>query len=211
MISTLAIYCADVGSVAAGNFGWYGRRQTGVRDGTSMRDLATSVADDLVAGVPVALGFECPLFVPFSDRPEFLTCARTGEGSRAWSAGAGTGVLATGLVQVAWVLREIRKQVGEGHNAFLDWSAFLSKGSGLLLWEAFVSAEAKREGHVADAQAAVEAFAVAIREPELISAVTCGEETYSLIGAALLRTRWSTDISLLSQSCTVIRAPGHAV
>jgi hypothetical protein len=60
---------------------------------------------------PVALGFECPLFVPLNLQPEALTTARSGEGSRPWSAGAGCGALATGLVQVAWILRKIRQEL----------------------------------------------------------------------------------------------------
>lgn len=204
---SLSVYCADVGSVVAGNFGWCASNPTtGIRRGTSMPDLAAAVARDLNAGVPVALGFECPLFVPISGHPERLTSARTGEGSRAWSAGAGCGALATGLAQAVWVLREIRHHVTLAPPVFLEWPPFLSSGAGLFLWEAFVSAGAKRDGHMADAEAAIEAFGCAMREPQMISAVSCAEECYSLIGAALLRTGWSTDISLLSGPCTVIRA-----
>lgn len=148
--------------------------------GTSMPDLAVAVASDLTAGVPVPLGFECPLFVPISQHPERLTHARTGEGSRAWSAGAGCGALATGLAQVVWVLREVRRHIAAAQPAFLEWRPFVSNGAGLFLWEAFVSAGAKRDGHMADAEAAVEAFAAAMREPEMITAVSCGEESYSL-------------------------------
>lgn len=205
--SGLAVYCADIGSVAAGNFAWCsdlpGRE---LQSGISMEALARSVADDLLADVPVALGFECPLFIPISPLPENLTRARTGEGSRPWSAGAGCGSLATGSVQVIWILRRIRELAGPQHAAFLDWNAFGVSGCGLFLWEAFVSGGGKTDGHVADATAACHAFRAAILQPELGSAVTCAGEMYSIIGAALLRTDWSTDLSLLSRSCVVVRA-----
>lgn len=208
----LLIYCADIGSVSSGNFGWCSEGPTLCTTGTSMRELAANVANDLRQGSAVALGFECPLFVPLNCQPERLTRARVGEGSRAWSAGAGTGALATGLVQVAWVLREVRRQVGNAAEAHLDWPRE-SSVPGLFIWEAFVSGGAKRGGHVEDAKAAVEAFAAAVREavPGFVSAVGCDEETYSLIGAALLRTGWSTDVSLLTRACPVIRAAERAV
>ncbi len=206
------IYCADIGSVAAGRFAWYGNGEQGVsRHSASMEDLAAAVAEDLVSGVPAALGFECPLFVPLADQPTDLTAARSGDGNRPWSAGAGCGALTTGLVQVAWILSRIREQAGENHRAFLNWSAFSRVASGLFLWEAFVTGTAKREGHAADAQAAVEAFNAAIQASGPESAVSCSGQVYSLVGAALLRTGWSTDISLLSCPCVVIRATARAV
>jgi len=46
--------------------------------------LADAVTDDLDAGLPVALGFECPLFVPVPDEAELLGSAREGDGNRPW-------------------------------------------------------------------------------------------------------------------------------
>src|SRR4051794_11293405 len=94
----LAVYCADVGSIKQGNFGSV---REGVpageierhRGGTEIVELVDALAQDLDAGVPVALGFECPLFVPVSEDPFRLGAARAGEGTRPWSAGAGTGAL----------------------------------------------------------------------------------------------------------------------
>ena len=79
--------------------------------------------DAFVAGESVSLGFECPLWVPVANEPERLTRARRGEGSRAWSAAAGSGSLTTGLTEVAWILDQIR-QGAEHTKAFLDWSRF---------------------------------------------------------------------------------------
>jgi hypothetical protein len=80
---------------------------------------------------------------------------------------------------------------------------------GHFLWEAFVSAKSKRGSHVDDAKAAVAAFVDALPNPR--TCVQCSEGAYSLIGAALLRTGWASDISLLSQPCIVVRAEPHAV
>lgn len=106
----LRVYCADVGSVATSRFGWYGdHNATG---GGSIAELADRVARDLHERQPVALGFECPLFVPLVKDPQRLGCKRPGE-ALAWSAAAGTGALATGLVQVLWLLQDIRERVAD--------------------------------------------------------------------------------------------------
>jgi len=65
--------------------------------------------------------------------------------SRPWSAGAGSGALATGLVQMAWVLE-------------------LAGEADLFVWEAFVSGTGKPvpagiTQHAADAAAAADTFA----------------------------------------------------
>src|SRR4051812_32847804 len=110
----LVVFCADVGSVSTGNFGW---ARSEPRDGTvvehdssSPAGLADAVASELEQRRPVALGFECPLFVPVPAAATALGAGRNGEGDRAWSAGAGTGALATGVVQAAWVLDVIKQR-----------------------------------------------------------------------------------------------------
>ena len=73
----LAILCADVGSVAKRNFGWagvlVGSGHQDLGSGSDIVRLAETVADDLNNKVPVALGFECPLFVPIPQDPARLT------------------------------------------------------------------------------------------------------------------------------------------
>lgn len=195
------VVCADVGSVANGRFGWASSQGDG---GTLPGSLAVAVSHQLRAGRPVALGFECPLFVPVPRDEQRLGCARIGEGARAWSAGAGAGSLATGLAQVTWVLREVRKAVGSNCRAYLDWSAFCAAGAGLFVWEAFVTASAKAADHCGDARTGVQAFGRAL--PDLSSSVRVDGAAISLVGAALLHTGWSEDLALLSASCAVVKA-----
>lgn len=115
------------------------------------------------------------------------------------------------LVQVVWLLGEIRRLAPDAPHVFVDWPLFQTHGSGLFVWEAFVSGASKGDSHAADALAAVRAFAAAMTQPLLVSAVTCPSEAYSLLGAALLRTGWSSDLELLSSQCTVIRATERGV
>lgn len=200
----LSVYCADVGSIANQRFGWYSDRYA--VGGGSIADLAERVAQDLRTLRPVALGFECPLFVPVVNDPQRLGCSRPGERSRSWSAGAGAGVLATGLVQVLWLLHEIRARVGDPScRAYLRWQEFIEAGQGLFLWEAFVSGAGKGDSHVADAHAAVDAFRAALPDPDRASCISCSD-VHSLVGAALLRTGWTTELSVLATPSPVIRA-----
>lgn len=203
----MTICCADIGSVAAGNFGWAGLSGEPDREeshGSGIAELAEFVASSLAAEEKVSLGFECPLWIPVADEPCALTRKRTGEGGRPWSAAAGACSLATGLTEVAWILGRIRQQ-SEDIEAFLDWSRFQRSQSGLFIWEAFVTGSAKAGSHESDAMAAVNAFRLALPDPEQKNAVKPDAPTRSLIGGALLWAGWSTDMQLLRTPSVVIR------
>jgi len=205
----LRVFCADIGSVSTGRFGWAAANADGEmrESGSDICELARRVASHLNSGAPTAVGFECPLFVPLREEPSRLTKARKGDGSRAWSAGAGTGALATGLVEVSWILREVRRELSREVACHLDWRAFNASG-GLFLWEAFVSGEAKPQvesnPHAADAMAAVEAFVDALPDPTSMNAIE-ESDVISLVGMALLRTGWTRDVESLGTPCLVIK------
>ncbi|MBK7507644.1 MAG: hypothetical protein IPI16_05505 [Comamonadaceae bacterium] len=201
-MKNLEIVCADIGSVASNNFGWFANTAV---SGTTPSSLARHVASVLNEERPVALGFECPLFVPLRSDEQTLTKARPGEHNRAWSAGAGCGALATGLVQVTWALQAIKSQLRVPAQFHSSWEAFSSVGSGLFIWEAFVSGPSKRDDHVADAVCAVEAFTATMPYPPKKNAIQPDSPVHSLLGAALLRTGWSVDLALLSAPTLVIR------
>lgn len=201
------IYCADVGSIPKGNFAWAQLQPsaTACFSGTDIRALAESVVAGLDSGQPIALGFECPMFVPVRTVPEHLSRARSGEGSRSWSAGAGPAVLATGLVQSAWLLETIRSSLGTEPAVFLDWGAFAGRGSGLFVWEALVSGAAKTGTHTGDAEAAVLAFRRALPDPRSRNCIA-EPRTLSLVAAALLWSGWNVPPGLLRQPSLVVAA-----
>jgi len=205
------IFCADIGSIANGRFGWArGAADTGIerhRGGTEIVELVDGLADDLADGPGVALGFECPLFVPVPKQPLRLGMARPGERNRSWSAGAGAGAMATGIVQVAWILSELRRRQPAA-KPHLDWAEFAAAGRGLFVWEAFVTASAKAATHVDDATIAVATFRDCLPDPTARNAVTA-ERPLSLLGAALLWSGWSSDAGLLHTPCLVIKATSH--
>jgi len=201
------VFCADVGSVKAGRFGWAVaiHPAADLESGSDIGALCSHVACCLEQGHKVALGFECPLFVPLTENPYQLTRARSGEGNRPWSAGAGAAVLATGLTETVWILKQVRSSLSTAQPAFLSWTEFQQSANGLFLWEAFVTASAKGKNHQGDAEIAVDTFLSCM--PNLEDANAVREDiVYSLIGAALLRTGWRSDVDVLSQACVVIRA-----
>ena len=205
----LDIYCADIGSVPNRRFGWARSApdETAIerhRGGVEIVDLVEAVVADIAAGCPVALGFECPLFVPVPEQALRLGTARPGEGNRSWSAGAGAGAMATGIVEVAWILSELRHRCS-GATPYLDWNEFTDATGGLFLWEAFVTAGAKAATHVDDATVAVAAFRDALPDVSAANAVTA-KRPLSLLGAALLWSGWSDDTELLHAPCVVIKA-----
>lgn len=197
------VVCADIGSVAKRNFGWWSSR--GV-EGNEPSTLAQHVAAMLNSGLSVALGLECPLFVPVVEKEKELTRARPGEGRRPWSAGAGAAVLATGVVQTTWLLKEIRREPTIHVPAFLSWSSFVASGRGLFLWEAFVTGDAKRKTHRQDARAAAKAFMQALPDPTRVNQVKSNSGVLSLVGATLLHTGWVTDLDILHEPCLVVKA-----
>lgn len=202
----LIVYCADIGSIRKHRFGWARDSKAELNSNSDIRELVQNVAKDLNNGNKVALGFECPLFVPISDDPIRLTSARDGEGNRAWCAGAGAGALATGLTETIWILKNIRDLIKDKKiPAFLSWPSFDKAGQGIFLWEAFVSGEAHGENHIDDAKRAVQKFLSSLPNIENANAITEVINVHSLIGAALLRTGWSEDLALLKMPCLVIK------
>lgn len=213
-MSPFCIYCVDVGSVPKNRFGW--ARQCAhapINTSADPQHLVDTLVADLEADRPVALGFECPLFIPLVAHPALTTSARECEVfldtngrkiSRPWSAGAGACALTTGLAQTVWLLQAIRQRLTFVPPAFLDWEQFTMAQRGLFLWEAFVTGQATTETHPGDAAVAVSYFAAAM--PNIIMAdVNTDHTVFSNIGAALLRCGWCEDLGLLARPCVVLR------
>jgi hypothetical protein len=111
----------------------------------------------------------------------------------------------TGVPSLAWVLREVHRQVPEV-TATTRWDDFASGKAHLLIWEAFVSGREKAQppSHHGDALLAVTAFEHAVREGAPESRVTC-EAPLSLAGAVILWAGLSSDVSLLRDPALVLR------
>jgi hypothetical protein len=203
----IIIYAADIGSIKNGNFAWarllndIGQISTD----SSIQTLVDAINLDIAQNNKVCLGFECPLFINLPSNPLKLTSARTGEGSRAWSAGAGSGSLTTGLAEVLWVFSELKQKSKKPIIATFEINDLLEGSGNLLVWEAFVSSKSKGNSHYEDAIIAVKKFTEKLNLGVIQTDVTV-ENPYSLVGAALLRSGVSNDIGVLRNQCIVIKA-----
>ncbi len=211
MPQRLVIACVDVGREA----GWAYLDSGDADHGASLNVLIDCIASALAAGARVALGLECPLYVPRRAALDGPPVARAGEGNRAWAAPAGLSVLAVGLVQGGAMLAALRSK-NSGIRATTRWSEFDSGLAQLLIWEAFVTASgpgiperldlpASVTQHQRDALAGARALMRKIAEGPPASDL--GEQdVYSLIGMQLIATGFSADLTLLTDRCLVVRA-----
>ncbi|MBT8224377.1 MAG: hypothetical protein HKP61_07030 [Dactylosporangium sp.] len=130
--------------------------------GTDPATAVAALAAGIDSGRPAILLLESPMAVPVpstaGDGWQSLGKARDGEGNRPFSAGAGAGVLATGLVQGSWMLRLLAETV-PAVTVTTRFAVWHGGDAQLLLGEAFVSGTGKpvlagSDQHAADAAAA---------------------------------------------------------
>jgi hypothetical protein len=206
-LANINVLAVDVGSLM--NIGWWRACPSGESSsGRDLDELVDVIAADLQRGDAVALGFEAPLFIPRPRSTLGLSRQRVGDGGRPWSAGAGTGALALGVQQAAYVFAslsdKIRPRVTFSPRALLDGTA------DLLIWEAFVSGKAKdrnaAEPHVDDARLAVTEFARRLALGDVYSDV---DEllVLNLAAAGLIASGLTMDTEMLKQTCVVVKPP----
>lgn len=205
----IAVWVADIGSIKQKNFGWCRAIRNQTEDistclGTDIGEFVEGIAKDLSAGDKVAVGFECPLYIPIAEYPINLTNGRKVDGDRAWSAGAGPTVLVTGLAECVWIFLRLKELSLASITPTIDWETFRCNQANLYVWEAFVTGKAKAATHDKDAEIAARTFWSAY--PNIQQEYKEIQQSYSMIGAALLRAGLSKDIELLSKACTVLKS-----
>ena len=211
----------DVGSVALGRFAWAAVDAPALSladQGSDPETAVRALAGGLVSTGRSALVLEAPVAVPVpaADRTDGwreLGRARSGEGNRPWSAGAGAGVLATGVAQAAWLLARLREALPDTAATTRPdrWSS--ADGPPLLLAEALVSGAGKpvptaAGPHAADAEAAARALAERLPDlPSLASDVRCTpHRPFNLFTAAALWAGLDIAPEELHSDVVVVRA-----
>lgn len=209
-LSDLQVFCADVGSIAQSKFAWARRHPPGtdeeVHAPASIESLAGAVTHQLRNDRPVALGFEMPLVVPVPTASIGLGRARPcDQGRTPWSQSAGASVMATGLVQLAWVLDRVRSAVGDVALHF-DWNRFTADRAGLFIWEAFVNGPDKDPGgsHEEDALIGVRAFCAQLPHPGDPRAREI-ERPLSMAATAAMWAGWPLDLREVQAHVVVVR------
>jgi hypothetical protein len=206
-VGDISVVAVDVGALR--NIGWWCRAPDGATtSGRDLDSLVDCISGDISARVPVALGFEAPLFIPRPSDAADLNRQRLGERGRPWCAGAGTGAMALGLQQSGYVFGAISNRIRP--RVTFDLKALSRGDADLLIWEAFVSGKAKNrdalDPHVDDARVAVDEF-VKRQTSGTITSDVLDTEVTNLAAANLLAAGLTTDLGMLHQACLVIRAP----
>jgi hypothetical protein len=204
-IDSISIFAVDVGSQK--NFAWVSCVGIQGEDGDSLVDAITI---QFAAGRRVALGFECPLFIPVPHRWSDIGKRRVGEGNRSWSAGGGATVTTYGLHEVAWILARLREVGNTDTPIFFSPENWLSSAEPcLLLWEAFVTGKDKGQNHADDAKLACEAFQRLMNRNDWDEArqVKTGNEAQSMNLAAFAAkwAGWSISASELKTELLVVK------
>jgi len=209
-MSDAVVAAVDVGSLA--NIGWWrvaGDIEGGGRD---LDHLVEVLATDLNQNRSVALGFEAPIFVPLPAQTAGLCRQRVGERGRPWSAGAGTGALALGVQQAAYVFGGLARRVAKQPRISFDPVELSRADATLVIWEAFVSTNAKNRAavypHIDDARVAVNEFRKRLAEGVVHSDID-ERNVLNLAAAALLASGLSRDTALLTRASVVVRAPDY--
>jgi hypothetical protein len=207
-------YCADVGSVRRGAFGWARARReeagTLVKGGSSVDALVSLIEGDLRKGLPLSLGIEAPLFIPVPVGERDLSWGRDGERDRSCFAPPGGYVTTLGLHELAYILSRLKARVPH-LRATLDWTTWNSGAYAdgtILVWEALVT----KDGHTKTGDHAQDAASAAVRfindlEAGLTTAVTvkAPREVFSLAGAALLWAGLAAGLDELRKPTLVVR------
>lgn len=176
--SVLLVIGVDVGSVRrAGGFSW--TSSDGLLHGDDdPAALGAAIVHALDVGRGVALAFECPLSVPVpsvrQDEWRDLGRARAGERNRSWSAAAGTGALATGLVQLAWLCRYLVEHCSVAPRTSTQLDRFLTAEADFFIAEAMVTSDGKPTP-VDGLQDHADALAAAKRLAEILEAAHAGK------------------------------------
>ncbi len=198
---SVVIGVVDVG--APKNTGWAITTESREFCGSELHKFISCFAK-LSSGRPSTLGFECPLFLSIRRPASRLTGRRCGECRWPWSAGAGATVATVGTVLVTHVLDGLKTKFPH-RNALLDFDHWPCNDD-LLIFEAFVSGLAKDSSgkHCRDALKAANKFRRALPNLAAANCVTA-DDVLSLAGASMLRSGWTTDVSVLGKSCQVVR------
>lgn len=201
-----AIGVIDVGSPRSGKLGWAILEPGHAPQTGGDLDVFIEAVSATGSRVPLAIGFEAPMFIPARTVALDVLSARSGEGSRPWSAMAGATVTTTALAIVAYTLTGLRRRMPAA-TASMDWTRPPQAAGRVLFFEAFVTGTAKGLDHAHDALIAAEALRGLLEGGRPYRSAIAEAEVFNLLGASLLRTGWSTDLAVLSAPCLVVK-PG---
>jgi len=202
---SLHVAVVDIGKLT--KLGWAIKGPSVNKSGSDVDECIEVLASAMNTG-PLALGFEAPMFVPYGRKRCDLDKAREGDGDRAFSAAPGACVLTKALVIIPCILEGLRRRIKAARPTF-KWRERLSERD-LLLFEAFVAHVGRSVSHNECARLALERFPKNWGERASFESAAKEPSTMNLLGAMLLRTGWTKDLTILSEPCLVVRHQGNS-
>lgn len=208
-----SVFAIDVGSTRSSRgadpkFAWVRLDPESVRPPVgshSISKLAKYINDDLLANRSVAIGFEAPLFIPVPYDEANLSLARSGEGSRPFSASIGLTVATLALHQAAWLFSALSPEARARVQPTTKWHQWPpAEGQMLLLWEAFVSGLSHSDEDLIDAGTAAKEFCLQEGRLDDVNAVVA-ERPLSMIAAAAIWSGWVLEVESLREPALVIK------
>jgi hypothetical protein len=213
------VVAVDIGSVKPpSRFAWAAfdaPSQEVIADGSDPDTAVSCLLAGLAESRQAVLLVEAPMSVPVpavrEDRWHLLGKARDGEGNRPWSAGAGTGALATGLAQGAWMLKRLA-EAAPTVTVTTQPEVWRDGRARLMLAEVFVSGVGKpvpvaAGQHAADAIAAGKALIERLDRPGgFVSDVRCSpHEAFNLLATMAIWAGLQISPGELREDVLVIR------
>ena len=218
-----AICAVDIGSPEKRKLGWAGLKKSEQNFTTSKEidDIAPFLSESLSQGSAI-LSLESPLSIPWREKSECLTQRRQGEGSYAWTAGAGASVLAVSIPIMLHIFRQLHEQTSKT-RIFLNEHDFKDEPHHLMIVEGFVTSKEhgrtpksneSPERHMEDAKILGEYIRREIQKsgklPESSISADSEEEWVNLAALALLRVGLIDDAPLLGEFSPVMRPKGRS-
>ena len=204
-IPFVAVAAVDVGSPKKIGLAIRHRGKPEFSGGVDTLDEFVGQIGEALSIGPVALGFECPCFLPLREDAMSITKQRCGEKGKPWSAGAGATTAALAAPVAGHVLWKIRSAAPNARPTF-DFAKRLKEWGrmDLLLFEGFVSGGAKGDSDKEDAQITVAEFEkrAGVWPPE---SDISENRVINLLASALIAAGWDIDKSMVASPCFVVK------
>lgn len=200
------LWVASAGSVKRREFTWcHANASDGslLATGTGIETFARGVSGDLRSRKKVCVGFEYPLYVLVSEKQQRLGIGLPGIADQSQSTIEDSESAISGLVNIAWVMKELRKCVLDCVKPAFRWRTFVDGHANLFLWQAASSSSWEIAPGINAAQAAAISFLnlyPRLCGPELAES----DAAFSLAAAALMWAGFSLEENALRSPCIVV-------
>lgn len=200
------LWVASAGSGRCREFTWcHANASDGslLATGTGIETFARGVSGDFRSRKKVCIGFEYPLCVVVSHKQPRLGVGLPGIADQSQFTIGHSESAISGLVRIAWVMKELRKSALDSVKPTFRWRKFVDGHANMFLWQATISNDWEIAPGINAAQAAAISFLnlyPRLCAPELAE----GDAAFSLAAAVLMWAGFSLEENALRSPCIVV-------